>query len=708
MNNNDNKEENQGSLFSRFEDALDTMYDDDEIVEDVPAEQEESRQSDGPEFPRRKRHEDSPEENKISESRTSDSEANKARDEIENRLRRNNQLDKELPKNGGPENPSSPSSLARNRLNNPNMPKAGADTAKNAGELAKNGGKLAKTGGDLAKGAGQVGKGAADTAKTVGTVGKGAVDAAGAVGAVGKGAVDTAGAVGTVGATTAGGTAAAAATTTGGAVAIGGVTTVAAESTNPVGWVALGIEAGTLAVLLLVGAFAAVVTAIIVMGVFTAVYKNSLTDIKMQDGYALINTDMCEYVTVTNSDYAGTYPLETYVAGVVQGEVGFFGNDTVNKALAIAARGYFYTHNSNCSIAGNTTKQVYKPPTAATMAAARATEGVMVISGGSVLSTEYDAFAYKSEDNNYYYLHQQNQAIPIEWAKAKGITNSLSTYKKAYHGRGMSQWGALYLAETGKSYEAILKYYYGSDVTLAKVASALTFNANYQPTVTSKNNILHQPLDQFLSSRGSSVAQVNQSIFNSVNNAGYGTGKGVAAAAYSLVTVLDQNFGIRLPYAHGGHAVYMNSPTRQNYMTPLGVDGAWGTRVDLRWGTKEKYGQVDTNSPYYGIDCNGFAQWAIYNGGFKYIHVYTDAASMSKYGSTCRMTDSNCNGEPGDLLVNGGHVVVIVGATDTNYIIAQSGSQSTGIYITNKAKHSDGSYSVVKMKSFYNNSSNRR
>ncbi len=488
-----------------------------------------------------------------------------------------------------------------------------------------------------------------------------------------------------------------AATAGGATVATGAGSGIIAFLSTPAGWITIGV------ILVLI-----VVVFILIIVMAIAIYKNSLTDIEMQDGYALVNTDMCEYVTVNTGSNQGTYPFEQYVAGVVAGEVGFFGNDTVFKAAAIAARGYFYTHNKDCSIAGDTSKQVYAPPTAATTAAAKATEGIMVIKNGSVLGTEYDAFAYKSEDSSNYYIHQQNQAIPKSWADSKGLTKSLGVYKNAWHGRGMSQWGALYLAETGKTYEQILKYYYGSDITLAKAASALTFNPDFKPTVTSQNNILHQPLDQFLVSRGSSVAQVNQSIFNAVNKAGYGTGKGVAAAAYSLVTVLDQNFGIRIPYAHGGHAVYMNSPAKQAYTSPLGVDGAWGTKMELKWGTEGKWGQVDANSPYYGIDCNGFAQWAIYNGGFNYIHVYTDAASMSKYGSTCKMTDSNCNGEPGDLLVNGGHVVVIVGATANNYIIAESGSQATGIYISNKPKHSDRAYSVVKMKNFYSNSSNRR
>ena len=437
------------------------------------------------------------------------------------------------------------------------------------------------------------------------------------------------------------------------------------------------------------------VVLIIIVGVMAvAIYKNSLTDIKMENGYALFNGAMCEHVTVTNSDYAGTYPFEQYVAGVVAGEVGFFGNDTVNKALAIAARGYFVTHNKDCAIAGNATKQVYKPPTAATTAAARATEGLIVIKGGSALSTEYDAFAYKSEDNNNYYLHQQNQAIPKSWANQKGITKSLETYKNAYHGRGMSQWGALYLAESGKTFEEILKYYYGNDITIAKAASILNFNPNVKDTNTPASNILREPLATFLPNHGSSINAVNQTIFNAVNEAGYGTANGVAAAAYSLITIMDQNFGVRLPYAHGGHAVYANSPTQQNYTAPLGIDGAWGTYGNYYWN--------GTTLHYYGMDCNAFMQWAMYNGGMPFKHVYTDPGSMAKeYGvATCNASSADCKGVPGDLLVNGGHVMMIVGATDTTYTIAHSSSPQKGMFIYTQSKKVSG-YNLVKMGSYY-------
>lgn len=438
-----------------------------------------------------------------------------------------------------------------------------------------------------------------------------------------------------------------------------------------------------------------IIVLIVIIGVIAvAIYRNSLTDIEMQDGYALFNGAMCEHVTVTDSDYAGTYTLEQYVAGVVAGEVGFFGNDTVNKALAVAARGYFITHNKDCAIAGNATKQVYKPPTSATLAAARATEGLIVIKGGSALSTEYDAFAYKSEDSSNYYIHQQNQAIPKSWASAKGITKSLETYKNAYHGRGMSQWGALYLAENGKAYEEILKYYYGSDIVLAKAASVLNFNPNVKDTNTPASNILREPLATFLPKHGSSIAAVNQTIFNAVNQAGYGTANGVAAAAYSLITVMDQNFGIRLPYAHGGHAVYSNSPTQQSYTAPLGIDGAWGTYGDYYWNGNTLH--------YYGIDCNAFMQWAMYNGGMPFKHVYTDAASMVRdYGVTsCNASSADCVGVPGDLLVNGGHVMMIVGATDSTYTIAHSSSPQKGMFIYTQSKKVNG-YSLVKMGSYY-------
>ena len=96
-------------------------------------------------------------------------------------------------------------------------------------------------------------------------------------------------------------------------------------------------------------------------------------------------------------------------------------------------------------------------------------------------------------------------------------------------------------------------------------------------------------------------------------------------------------------------------------------------------------------------------QWAMYNGGMPYKHVYTDAVSMARdYGVTyCKASDSSCEGVPGDLLVNGGHVMMIVGVTQDKYYIAHSSSPGNGMLVMTSGKRVNG-YQLVKMGSYYN------
>ncbi|MBO4245620.1 MAG: hypothetical protein J5892_02620 [Bacilli bacterium] len=616
-----------------------------------------------------------------------------------------------------PNNPTSPGDLSRNKMPNqrlggpnPGVPNAGGEVAKDAasgiGEAAKD---AALSSGEVAKDAalGAGGELAKDAA--LGAGGASTVGAAGVGGAAAEAAKDA----GIAGATTAAGTTAAATTAVGstaaatttvagttaveGSAAVGGTVVggggLAALLSNPPGMVALGVMVG-IAVVCIVVAIALVII------VFAAVYTNSLTDIKLQNGYALIDAGYCEHVTVYDSNADGTYPYETYIAGVVTAEVGMFNNDTVNKVFAVAARNYFYNNNKNCTIAGNATKQAFSKPTAAALSAAKATEGIIMLSNGKIPTAMYDAFAYKSEDGNNYYLKQKNQAISKSWFRShykteEAFNSALKFYKSANHGKGMSQWGALYLAENGKNFEEILKFYY-DDIQIARQASALAYNPNVHVTNAPANRKLTKSFDQFLSEQGSSISSYNQAIFKAVNEAGYGTRAGVVAAGYSLISLLDDNYGLRFPYANGGHSFKLGSKF-DNWQNPLGADPGWGSYNKDGW-------CVNVCSEHYGMDCTGFVTWALYNGGYKYYHVIHNKETLAKdLGVTyCHASDSDCNGQAGDLLVSNGHAVLIVGFTNTSYIIAQASSPSEGMKVNAMGKR-NSSYYVIKMDNFYKN-----
>ena len=188
----------------------------------------------------------------------------------------------------------------------------------------------------------------------------------------------------------------------------------------------------------------------------------------------------CKNVTVIMTDKSQnykkigskTYPIEDYIAGVVAAEVGGFNNIEVYKVIAIAARTYLLTHDNNkCIIESSDRKQVFSDVTnqrhssnSLIYMAARETKGQVLLKGKKLASVEYDAFCSIGVDSNYYTLKQRNQKIPRSWADRQGgIADAWKQGNCAgNHGRGISQWGAYYLAsQLNYSAEQILGYYLG-------------------------------------------------------------------------------------------------------------------------------------------------------------------------------------------------------------------------------------------------------
>ncbi len=172
--------------------------------------------------------------------------------------------------------------------------------------------------------------------------------------------------------------------------------------------------------------------------------------------------------TAVGNNGVETFPLETYVAGVVSGEVGVLHNEEVWKALAVAARTFVLTHNEDCKIESSDRKQVMLAgiPAQKFQKIAKETEGeVLVDKDGKMINSEYDAFACIEKTDEYYRLNQKGMTIPIEWVDTN-FPNMNSDWTdcemKNAHGRGMSQYGALYLAQYyNYSYQDILNYFYG-------------------------------------------------------------------------------------------------------------------------------------------------------------------------------------------------------------------------------------------------------
>lgn len=184
--------------------------------------------------------------------------------------------------------------------------------------------------------------------------------------------------------------------------------------------------------------------------------------------------------------------FEDYVAGVVAHENNWHQGSSIEnlKAAAVAARTYAIKRTNYCSssISNSTNAQTYSATSDQYILQAVAeTKGIMLTRGGKPISTEYDALAYKSEDDNYVTIKQNNQKIPLSWFDESGngvCNNNLNAArngKLAMHGRGMSQCGSRYLDSIGYTYDQILSYYYGNEV-------ALTLTEELDPALMEKIN----------------------------------------------------------------------------------------------------------------------------------------------------------------------------------------------------------------------------
>lgn len=411
----------------------------------------------------------------------------------------------------------------------------------------------------------------------------------------------------------------------------------------------------------------------------------------------VIFTDKSNNYAVTGN---GTYSLDDYVAGVISGEVGGFNNLEVYKEYAIAARTYFLKNEENCTIESSDRKQVFRETSnsLAKRAADDTSGDVLLNDDGKLLSTEYDAFCSIDKDSNYYTIKQKNQKIPVSWVDSQpGI---ISEWKQGTcagnHGRGSSQWGSYYLAtEKDYNYKQLLNYYYSDGDNNVSISnnSFTSSIANLDIKKTDDaNNLLNQPIDSFLSSKGGSLDSYNDFIRNSVEKAGVGTRAGVVAGAVAMINYLYDNYNVKLPYYWGGS--YQN----------IGIPSIFGTNVPSSPSPNGKRYQ------YISFDCSGFTSWAVKNGGFNIDRLnVTGFDNLVGSSNMCDVTDSSCIGQPGDFIsYKGEHIKMIVSVDQTNnkYYVAES--TGTGVIITTQAIHVAGKVPtrILNMESFYNNPNN--
>lgn len=197
------------------------------------------------------------------------------------------------------------------------------------------------------------------------------------------------------------------------------------------------------------------------------------------------------------------------------------------------------------------------------------------------------------------------------------------------------------------------------------------------------DSILNQSLESFLSSNGSSLEEFNNLIASNVNEAGYGTRAGVVAAAVTLIAELGNNYDVKIPYFYsGGHDAISNY-----------ANGVWGA------GSCHTY----ANGVFYdrcGLDCSGFVSWAVSNGGFN-VSITSSGGFQNLPGAERVSLQDSAVLQPGDILETNGHVILVVGIEDNQYVCAEASGKITGVIFSRHSFNMSG-YWGVKMDGFYN------
>lgn len=202
----------------------------------------------------------------------------------------------------------------------------------------------------------------------------------------------------------------------------------------------------------------------------------------------------CSGITIDSGQYAGTYTLEEYVAGVVSHEVGEGWPDEALKAQAIAARTFALNYTNNCtkSIGNSTNVQTFSPTTNERLInAANETAGMVLTYDNKVFSTEYASWwgnnsgsscgGYNSCSNGQCSIDLVKLPNKEKWSFtmpqnyfAWGAVNDTiqmndsTIHSLGGHCRGMSQFGAKYLAlGENYSYDKILNTFYSPGVELS-------------------------------------------------------------------------------------------------------------------------------------------------------------------------------------------------------------------------------------------------
>ena len=255
---------------------------------------------------------------------------------------------------------------------------------------------------------------------------------------------------------------------------------------------------------------------------------------------------------------------------------------------------------------------------------------------------------------------------------AKSVNGNIKGYYFNYSNNIPSKDSG-YVATSNNSIEVVrlagTTYVWAEDSNggISEVATAVVSNSS----IRHSGNILKgTALKDYVKSKGGNLDDFNKLMARSVRAAGLYTKTGAATAGVTLATGLYQKYGVTIPYWRGGKT------------SSIGAYGSWG--IYRNNPTYEGY-------YYYGMDCDGFVNWTYLNTGI----VYNSILANSYYYWDGLPVSKN-NGEIGDVMRTNGHVKIIVGKTDSGFIVAEEAGRDNGLIISTHAYTNTGGYIIIK------------
>ena len=196
------------------------------------------------------------------------------------------------------------------------------------------------------------------------------------------------------------------------------------------------------------------------------------------------------------------------------------------------------------------------------------------------------------------------------------------------------------------------------------------------PSGTAGTNLLTTPIRTALGD--DAYESLHAAVMENVNASGKCTRAAVAAAGVTLAYGLYQA-GYRLPYYWGGGhegSIYM------------GVNPKHGSQVGASCSPSTCYN-------YYGFDCSGFVSWALGNAMGKDIGGYVTTGFMS-IGTRISFQEAG----PGDILVNEGHVILVVENKGGYLVTLESAGGQMGLVFGQYTPGSASSYQIMSLQGY--------